>query len=295
MNTTTQQITLTKELAQLICDGLAGTGWLDDADENLAYIVEDEGKEAAEKKMAEVNDLILLINPLLDEPLNIIDEDLDTYWLTCPHATSTIDPVMNIETLIELLLVAKSKGVTQVTVVDPDAGCTVIDSVGLDEKDGVKKVTIQVSSNWWLTCPPPTSNIDPVMIKTTTLHTINTTEENLKKNFYSSYLDILTDGLKDDIEYFEHDVHRLSSAIQDIEKLGFTELFKEGYTMMLLDPNYFNFVDEWFNKDGSAEENLQIVITKKNGQVELVSDKDLSYWYEKILHQWKRSNSYWKG
>lgn len=55
---------------------------------------------------------------------------------------------MNIETLIELLLVAKSKGATEVTVVDPDAGCTVIDSVGLDEKDGTKKVTIQVSSNW---------------------------------------------------------------------------------------------------------------------------------------------------
>ena len=116
------------------------------------------------------------------------------------------------------------------------------------------------------------------MIKTTTLHTINTTEDQLKRNLYSSYLDIFTDGLKEDtVEFLEHDVHRLSSAIQDIEKLGFTELFKDGYTMMLLDPNDFNFVDKWFNKPGSAEENLQIVITKKNGQVELVSDKDLSY------------------
>jgi hypothetical protein len=79
MTTTTLQITLTKELAQLICDGLAGTGWLDDADENLAYIVEEEGKEAAEQKMAEVNELILLINPLLDEPLHTIDEDLSDY------------------------------------------------------------------------------------------------------------------------------------------------------------------------------------------------------------------------
>lgn len=128
-----------------------------------------------------------------------------------------------------------------------------------------------------MTCPPPTSTIDPVMIKTTTLHTINTTEDRLKKNLYSSYLDILTDGLKDDIEYFEHDVHRLSSAMQDIEKLGFKELFKDGYTMMLLDPADFDFVDKWFNKPGSAEENLQIVITKKNGQVELVSHEDLSY------------------
>lgn len=114
-------------------------------------------------------------------------------------------------------------------------------------------------------------------IKTTTSHTINATEEQLKRNLYSSYLDLLTDGLGDDVEYFEQYAHMLSSAIQDIEKLGFKELFKDGYTMMLLDPNDFNFVDEWFNKPGSAEENLQIVITKKNGQVEIVSHDDLCY------------------
>jgi len=77
-------ITLTKENAELIMEGLVGSGWLDDADENLAYIVEEEGKRAAEQKMKQVNDLIYLINPLLDEPLHIIeedliDEDLDTY------------------------------------------------------------------------------------------------------------------------------------------------------------------------------------------------------------------------
>lgn len=55
---------------------------------------------------------------------------------------------MNIETLIELLLVAKSKGVTEVSVVDPDQYDFIIDSVGLDGKDDAKKVVIQVSSNW---------------------------------------------------------------------------------------------------------------------------------------------------
>ena len=82
-NTNRINVTLTTELAQLICDGLAGTGWLDDADENLAYIVDDKGKEAAEKKIAEVNELILLINPLLDQPLHIIDEDLSEYESDC--------------------------------------------------------------------------------------------------------------------------------------------------------------------------------------------------------------------
>lgn len=76
---TKMNITMTKENAELIYEGLAGTGWLDDADENLGYIVDEEGVEAAKEKMAQVNDLIKLINPLLDEPLRLIDEDLESY------------------------------------------------------------------------------------------------------------------------------------------------------------------------------------------------------------------------
>ena len=71
--------TLTKDNAFLIYELLTNAGWMDDADENLAYIVDDEGKEAAEKKMREINDLIYLINPLLDQPLTLIDEDLESY------------------------------------------------------------------------------------------------------------------------------------------------------------------------------------------------------------------------
>jgi len=71
--------TLTKDNAFLIYELLTNAGWIDDADENLAYIVEEEGKEAAEQKMKEVNELITMINPLLDEPLTLIEEDLESY------------------------------------------------------------------------------------------------------------------------------------------------------------------------------------------------------------------------
>ena len=67
---------MTKENAELIYELLTNAGWMDEPEENLANIVQDEGKEAAEKKMGEINDLIYLINPLLDDPINIIDEDL---------------------------------------------------------------------------------------------------------------------------------------------------------------------------------------------------------------------------
>ena len=115
------------------------------------------------------------------------------------------------------------------------------------------------------------------MIKTSTLHTINATEEQLKKNLYSSYLDILNDLFNNEatVKCFENDVHRLSSAIQDIDKHGFTSLFKEGYTMMLLDTEDFNFVDQWFNEPGNS--NLQVVVTKANGSVEIISQEDLCY------------------
>lgn len=116
-------------------------------------------------------------------------------------------------------------------------------------------------------------------IKTTTLHTINTTEEKLKRNLYSSYTDILTDGLKEDnVNFFEHDVHRLSESIQTIDKHGFASLFKDGLTMMLLDAEDFNFVDKWVNKPKFFnEEDLVVKILMENGTTQVVNADDLSY------------------
>jgi hypothetical protein len=117
------------------------------------------------------------------------------------------------------------------------------------------------------------------MIKTTTLHTINTTEEKLKRNLYSAYVDIFNDGLKEDtVEFFEPDVHRLSEAIQTVDKHGFASLFKNGYTVMLLDAEDFDFVDKWFNKPKFFnEEDLVVKILMKNGTTQVVNHDVLSY------------------
>jgi len=115
------------------------------------------------------------------------------------------------------------------------------------------------------------------MITTNTQYKIHTTEEQLKRNLFSSYLDILTDGLKeDDVEYFEHDAHRLSATIEDIGKNGFRSAFRDGYTMMLLDADDFSFVEKWFG-DEKPNQSLQVVIKMSNGDTEIVDDEDLSY------------------
>jgi hypothetical protein len=69
--------TLTKQNAELIYELLTNAGWMDDADELLADVVDGEGKEAAIEKMNEINNLINMINPLLDRPLRLVDEDIE--------------------------------------------------------------------------------------------------------------------------------------------------------------------------------------------------------------------------
>ncbi len=115
------------------------------------------------------------------------------------------------------------------------------------------------------------------MITTTTQYQINTTEEQLKKNIYSAYLDILNDGFKDDVEYFEHDAHRLSAVIEDIGKNGFRSIFRDGHAMMLLNSDDFDFVDKWF-RDEKPNQSLQVVIKMSSGDTEIIDDEDLSYW-----------------
>jgi hypothetical protein len=117
------------------------------------------------------------------------------------------------------------------------------------------------------------------MITTTKLHTINTTEEQLKRNLYSSYLENLSDGLKEDtVEFFEQGAHRLSKVIQTIDKHGFASLFKDGFTMVLLDAEDFDFVEKWVNKPKFFnEEDLVVKILMKNGTTQVVNHEDLSY------------------
>jgi hypothetical protein len=51
---------------------------------------------------------------------------------------------MNIETLIDLLLVAKSKGITQVDIVDQEWNDYTIESIDLNKGDFGEKVVIQI-------------------------------------------------------------------------------------------------------------------------------------------------------
>ena len=73
-------------------------------------------------------------------------------------------------------------------------------------------------------------------------------------------------------EYFESEIHRLSDAISGIHKHGFTHLFEDGYTMMLLEPKAFDLIESW--KEGDE---IELVINNEDGSVEVVTHDQMSY------------------
>jgi len=109
--------------------------------------------------------------------------------------------------------------------------------------------------------------------KTTTKHTITVNAADMKKRFCITFMTILNDSLNVDIgmEFFETDLNRYHDNFNDINKNGFRQAFKEGYASMLLSDKEFSYVEEWFNKPGSEQEELYIRILDKDGnQQELV-------------------------
>jgi len=111
------------------------------------------------------------------------------------------------------------------------------------------------------------------MITTTKTTKIQVTETEIRKSFYTNYMDLLQDTVKEeDPGFFESEIHRLSDAISSSYKSGFTPLFEDGYTMMLLDPKAFEIVEDW--REGDV---VELVITKDDGSVEVVTQDRMSY------------------
>lgn len=130
-----------------------------------------------------------------------------------------------------------------------------------------------------MTCPTPDLNINTVMnIKTTITHSIELKREDLKKRLYIAFLDMLQDELAhDDTEYAESDFNRLTDCMEQINKGRFAGVFADGYTMMILPSDVFDFVDKWLDKQESTKEKLELVIVDKDGNKEIVDSKYLSY------------------
>lgn len=122
---------------------------------------------------------------------------------------------------------------------------------------------------------------DLFMIKTTTKHTLTVNATDLKKNLCASYLQLLQDELdakEIDFEYFKMDLDRFQDELDSVVKSGFAQSFREGNSMILLNGEDFDFVENWFEKNKNLSEELVVRILDDEGnQMEVVQHVDLSY------------------
>lgn len=107
---------------------------------------------------------------------------------------------------------------------------------------------------------------------------IEVTAEELKQNIYGAFCDLIKESLDDDTEFFENDVNRLYDVIYTIPKSGFTPLFKEGYTAMLLSSGDMDAVEQQDNMTSSVKRELEVRILDSEKRVqEIVKQQDLNY------------------
>ena len=118
-------------------------------------------------------------------------------------------------------------------------------------------------------------------IKTSTKHTLTVKATDLKKNLCTSYVQLLQDELEAkeiDFEYFKMDLDRFQDEMDSIVKHGFAQSFRDGNTMMLLNSEDFEFVENWFDNNKNLSEELVVRILDEHGnQMEIVQHVDLSY------------------
>jgi len=118
------------------------------------------------------------------------------------------------------------------------------------------------------------------MIVTTTKHAIKVQADDIKNRFYSGRMDALLDELQiGDVEDFERGIKNLHADIVTVDEEGYSSLFRDGYTMVLLGEKDFEFIETWFKRDMPAAGPEELVVSIMRGKevIEEVHYSDLSY------------------
>ena len=105
-------------------------------------------------------------------------------------------------------------------------------------------------------------------------------------------IDILKDHASEDIDDLKTQISLFDECIEDVKNNNWKKLFQEGYTMMILDRDTTNFVEDFFIKkskyhlrevifdkyhfdEGPSE--LEIVVKTQNGESFIVPEEFIQY------------------
>jgi hypothetical protein len=120
--------------------------------------------------------------------------------------------------------------------------------------------------------------------KTITKYSIEISAEEAKNRIVDNFLDILKDYAAEDIEDLKTQTSLFDECIEDVKNNNWKKLFQEGFTMMILDQEAMDFVEDFFirkNKyhlhEGIHPSELEIVVKTQNGESFIVPEKFIQY------------------
>ena len=117
------------------------------------------------------------------------------------------------------------------------------------------------------------------IIKSVTKTVIEVQASTLRTNMVAAFRDIFNDyDLLDaqERDLYQADFYRLTDNMDQMDKGMYSHVFKEGYTMMLLDDREFEAVEKFFvNRQPNTEIEIHVVSTP--GTCFVVTEKDIQY------------------
>lgn len=115
------------------------------------------------------------------------------------------------------------------------------------------------------------------MKKTTTnIHTLEIDYYKMLEHFVESNNDIITDLSTCSVRDLRLHLLSFAEAINDFDNSNVKRIFQEGFTMMLLDEDEFEFVEDFFTQDPENED-IQLKIVKDGKVVEIISSDYIQY------------------
>jgi hypothetical protein len=127
------------------------------------------------------------------------------------------------------------------------------------------------------------------MIKTTTIiksvtkTIIEVQASTLKANMVAAFRDIFNDydiTNADERDLYQADWYRFTDSMDQMDQGKYEQVFKDAYTMMLLDPSDFDAVEKFFknrhhNRQPDTEIEIHVVSTP--GTCFVVTEKDIQF------------------
>jgi hypothetical protein len=115
------------------------------------------------------------------------------------------------------------------------------------------------------------------MKKTTTvIHTIEINYYEALKHFVACNNDLLNDLTDDSVNELYIHVQSYAQAIKDFSEYKIKNICKEGYTMMLLEEEEFEFIESVLTH-GADNEDIQLKVVRDGEVVEIIPSDYLQY------------------